>query len=63
MVTAGSDRKVWWQCENGHEWQAVIKIRNRGSGCPVCAGKKVSADNSLSSLNPALAVCVNIVVA
>lgn len=24
--------KVWWQCENGHEWQAAIDSRTRGNG-------------------------------
>ena len=26
-VTAGSNKKVWWQCEKGHEWEAVIASR------------------------------------
>ena len=33
----GSNKKVWWKCNNGHQWQAIIKHRNNGSGCPVCA--------------------------
>ncbi|MDR1674203.1 MAG: zinc-ribbon domain-containing protein, partial [Oscillospiraceae bacterium] len=28
-VTAGSGRKVWWICANGHEWQTRIANRNR----------------------------------
>ena len=39
-VTAGSSKKVWWMCDQGHEWQAVIKIRSRGTGCPVCSRLK-----------------------
>lgn len=35
-VTAGSGKKVWWLCEKGHEWEARIADRNRGSGCPYC---------------------------
>ena len=23
-VTANSHKKAWWNCSNGHEWQAVI---------------------------------------
>ena len=40
MVTVGSHRKVWWQCPNGHVWQAAIQSRTgkRPCGCPVCAG-------------------------
>lgn len=40
-VTAGSNRKVWWRCAFGHEWEAPIKSRARGIGCPVCAGRLV----------------------
>lgn len=36
QVTASSNKKVWWQCKNGHEWEAVIGSRNSGSGCPKC---------------------------
>lgn len=47
--------KVWWKCAKGHEWEAVIYRRAvDGTGCPYCAGKKVSADNSLAFLNPSL---------
>lgn len=38
QVISGSNRKVWWCCEHGHEWQATVKSRVQGSGCPVCAG-------------------------
>lgn len=39
-VTAGSNRKVWWICGERHEWRATISSRNRGNGCPYCAGKR-----------------------
>ena len=56
MVVAGSRRKVWWQCENGHEWQASILSRVGGSGCPVEAGKVViPGENDLKSAYPAIA--------
>ena len=33
----GSSRSVWWKCKKcGHEWQAPIKARSRGRGCPRC---------------------------
>jgi hypothetical protein len=35
-VTPGSGKKVWWICEAGHEWQAVIYGRSRGNGCRFC---------------------------
>lgn len=31
-----SNRKVWWQCENGHEWQESPVYRQRASKCPQC---------------------------
>lgn len=34
-VTYGSDKKVWWRCRRGHEWQARIGRRNRGERLPV----------------------------
>ena len=41
MVTAGSHKKVWWQCAEGHIWRAVIYSRtgDKKCGCPVCSGK------------------------
>lgn len=41
MVTAGSNRKVWWQCPLGHTWKAVVYSRagSQRCGCPICAGK------------------------
>jgi len=38
QVSAGIDTKVWWRCEEGHEWEAKIKNRtSKGGGCPVCS--------------------------
>jgi translation initiation factor IF-1 len=54
-VTPGSDKKVWWRCQRGHDWKALIPDRAKGSGCPYCAGQKVSTDNCLEVLNPTLA--------
>ena len=51
-----SGKKVWWKCQKGHEWQATINNRKKGSGCPCCAGKKViKGYNDLQTINPALA--------
>lgn len=36
-ITAGSQKKVWWQCSKGHDWQTVTTSLTRGSGCPECA--------------------------
>ncbi len=56
MVSAGSEKRVWWKCEQGHEWIACIKTRNKGSGCPYCAGQRaISGYNDLATINPTLA--------
>lgn len=56
QVLPGSRKKVWWKCTKGHEWQAEIRSRVEGCGCPVCANRKVSAgENDLASQYPDLA--------
>ena len=43
-VVAGSNKKAWWQCEKGHEWQAVIYGRaNKNVGCPDCSSEMRSS--------------------
>ncbi len=55
-VMPNSDKKVWWKCSKGHEWQATINSRNNGRGCPYCAGQKViKGINDLQTINPILA--------
>ncbi|MBE6565331.1 MAG: hypothetical protein E7655_08675 [Ruminococcaceae bacterium] len=44
-VMPNSNKKVWWKCSNGHEWQAVIKDRNKGRGCPICAKERSKRRN------------------
>jgi very-short-patch-repair endonuclease len=41
-VTAQSSKKVWWKCELGHEWIAMISNRNKGRGCPHCSSTGTS---------------------
>jgi hypothetical protein len=53
-VTPGSGKKVWWICQKGHEWQAVIYSRSRGSGCPYCNKLKSADDGSLVVSNSSL---------
>ena len=36
QVTPRSSRKVWWRCSRGHEREATIYNRTRGTGCPDC---------------------------
>jgi len=55
-LSAGSQKKVGWQCEQGHTWKAGIDSRSRGDGCPICSGRQVLAGyNDLATTNPELA--------
>lgn len=47
-----SNKKVWWKCEKGHEYQAMVNARTgRGNGCPYCSGHRVLAGfNDLETL-------------
>ena len=41
-VAEKSNRKVWFLCRDGHEWESNINNRTAlGQGCPICAGQKV----------------------
>lgn len=54
-VTLSSDRKVWWRCSTGHEWQATVYGRSIGHSCPYCSGHQVwSGFNDLVTLRPDL---------
>ncbi len=41
-VTWGSSKRVWWRCQFGHEWRAIVSDRTRedGTGCPGCAKRR-----------------------
>lgn len=40
MISAGSNKKAWWICSKGHEWQSTVNNRKNGNGCPECRKKK-----------------------
>ncbi len=54
-ITAGATSKFWWICKKGHSFQQSASDRLAGYGCGYCAGKKVSAENSLAALFPSVA--------
>ena len=56
MFTVSSGKAVWWRCSFGHSWRATIANRNKGNGCPVCAGFKISKGfNDLLTVLPEIA--------
>ena len=55
-VAPGSRRRVWWQCPQGHTWQAAVFSRSQGADCPVCTGRTVlPGENDLATVFPQLA--------
>lgn len=57
QVVAGTNKKLWWVCATcKYEWEASGANRvNKGSGCPACAGRVVTATNNLATKYPNLA--------
>lgn len=53
-VFAKSNRKMWWVCKNGHEWQATVNSRVlQKTKCPYCTNRKVKVGfNDLATTNP-----------
>ena len=55
-LMGGSTKRVWWACLHGHSWRTSPDGRSKGSGCPICANKKVLAGyNDIATTNPQLA--------
>lgn len=51
-VSPHSNKKAWWICPKGHEYQTTVAERQK-KGCAICAGQKVLAGyNDLESQNP-----------
>ena len=49
-----SNKKIWWKCEYGHEWEAAIYSRVSGNGCPYCGHQLASPNNNLTVHYPEL---------
>lgn len=61
-VVSGSQTVVWWQCINdsSHTWQAGIKNRMSGTGCPDCTQygyRTTSTGLFYFIVNPSLKAC------
>lgn len=54
-ITEKSNKKVWWVCDKGHEWQASVSSMSRRNKCPYCSGHRVlKGFNDLETLRPDL---------
>ncbi len=61
LVRPGSNRKVWWlcdQCPDGlpHIWEATVNSRTQGRGCPFCSGNAICQHNTLARKAPEVAL-------
>lgn len=51
-----SKKKMLWECDYKHEWEATIAKRSEGRGCPICSGQKVFPGfNDLVTTHPDIA--------
>lgn len=54
MVRANSNKKYWFKCENGHNWEVGLNQR-RKNNCPYCGSQKLlKGYNDLATKNPLL---------
>ena len=55
-VAPKSNKKVWWKCEKGHEWMAMVCNRTgvNKTDCPYCSGHRPTADNNFAVQFPRL---------
>ena len=54
-IVAGSCKKIWWICSNGHEWKTrVVDRTSQNKGCPYCTSRFVSYENCLENIDPEL---------
>ena len=52
MIAAKSNKRVWWKCRNGHEWQNSPSQR-KNNGCPYCSNQLLLVGwNDLATTNP-----------
>ncbi|MGQ1798094.1 zinc-ribbon domain-containing protein [Kocuria oceani] len=56
-VAALSNKRRWWLCEQGHEWQVPPsgRVSQGGNGCPFCYGRFATSETSLAAQRPDLA--------
>lgn len=55
-VTPSSNKRAWWVCDEGHEYDATITKASNGRGCPYCSGRKVLIGyNDFATIYPDIA--------
>jgi hypothetical protein len=56
-VVPGSNKKFWWTCPEGHDYEAsTAKRSSKGTGCPYCSNQSLlKGFNDLATTHPNLA--------
>ena len=58
-TNAGSHKKLWWICENGHSYQTEVRVIRNGHKCPYCTigGRRhcLKGFNDIATTHPGLA--------
>jgi hypothetical protein len=56
-VVAGSTRRIFWRCRKdpSHEWEAPLRTRTAGHGCPFCSGLRICSKTTLAAVAPDIA--------
>ena len=49
-----TNKKYWWICVFGHEYESSPNNRSQGKGCPYCSGQKAGYGNDIVSKFPDL---------
>lgn len=52
LITAGSNKKIWWKCDNGHSWERIVS-KQIYQNCPFEVSYS-SQINKLSQTHPEL---------
>lgn len=53
-ISVGSQKRVWWQCEHGHEWESIVANRIRQENCPICQKESKLREGSFGVRHPDL---------
>ena len=56
LFLPNSEKKVWWKCLYGHNWESTIATFSKNPSCPYCGGKKLLYGvNDLETNYPSIA--------
>lgn len=55
-LSLGSNKRVWWLCENDHEWDTTVSTRTQISkgNCPYCWRSREFSGNNFTKSHPIL---------